>query len=100
MYDKIILKKFANCLKLCKVIIIFFRTILIFLYTNVKMEQLRRQSAQPESLEKFLGTENTIFDLENKNIYRGFKQKFRSRKFPFRLRKDRNSRKNTKVIER
>ena len=64
------------------------------------MEQLRRQSAQPESLKKFLGTENTLFDLENKNIYRGFKQKFRSRKFPFRLRKDRNNRKNTKIIER
>ena len=64
------------------------------------MEQLRRQSAQSESLEKFLGTENTLFDIENKNIYRGFKQKFSSRKFPFRLRKDRNNRTNTKIIER
>ena len=72
----------------------------MFLFTNIKMEQLRRQSAQSESLEKFLGMENTLFDIENKNIYRGFKQKFSSRKFPFRLRKDRNNRTNTKIIER
>ena len=72
----------------------------MFLFTNIKMEQLRRQSAQSESLEKFLGTENTLFDIENKNIYRGFKQKFSSRKFPFRLTKDRNNRTNTKIIER
>ena len=72
----------------------------MFLFTNIKMEQLRRQSAQSESLEKFLGTENTLFDIENKNIYRGFKQKFSSRKFPFRLRKDRNNRTNTRIIER
>ena len=72
----------------------------MFLFTNIKMEQLRRQSAQSESLEKFLGTENTLFDIENKNIYRGFKQKFSSRKFPFRLGKDRNNRTNTKIIER
>ena len=70
------------------------------MFTNIKMEQLRRQSAQSESLEKFLGMENTLFDIENKNIYRGFKQKFSSRKFPFRLRKDRNNRTNTKIIER
>ena len=72
----------------------------MFSFTNIKMEQLRRQSAQSESLEKFLGTENTLFDIENKNIYRGFKQKFSSRKSPFRLRKDRNNRTNTKIIER
>ena len=57
------------------------------------MKQLRRQNVKSKSLNKILGAENTIFDLEKREkiTYKRLKQKFRGKNSTFRLRSERDN---------
>ena len=59
--------------------------------SNILMEQLMRERAQPISLRRTLGTKNTLFDLEKRSkklLTKGLSRDLRLKESRVRLKKD------------